>query len=676
MSLPLRQCAYQPFGKVILDFPDHEIADYSRVLDLDSALAKTVYTVNGNRCTREIFASYPDHVIIIQLLSEEPGGLTFTAALNSPHAGAELKRISNDVLALQGRITNTAENSMESRVHFEARIHVRTLRGEVEVTDSKISVKNADTATLILAAASSYINFHDISGDPGKQCKNRLASVKRTSYTTLKKRHIQDHQSLFRRINIDLGHSKTASEETHHRVLKFGETSDPHLAALLFQYGRYLMIASSRPGSQPANLQGIWNDRIKPPWGSKYTANINVEMNYWPAEPANLSECHDPLLDMIEECARTGALTARTFYNCRGWVMHHNTDGWRGTAPINASNHGIWPMAGAWLCQHLWWRYAFSLDLQYLKKRAYPVMKEAALFFIDYLVKDPRNDNGWLISGPSNSPENGGLVMGPTMDHQIIRNLLTNCIKASEILNTDESLRREWNNLRARIAPNQIGKYGQLQEWLEDKDNPDNKHRHVSHLWGLHPGNEITSLKTPELFKAAQKSLQFRGDKGTGWSMGWKVNFWARFLDGDHAYKVLQNLLRLTGSSETEYRGGGIYPNLFDAHPPFQIDGNFGVTSGIAEMLLQSHETTEQGTAIIRLLPALPSAWPDGHIRGLRARGGFDVNIYWKNGKLTSADIQSRAGEHCLVLYSGQKKELNIDKGHTLKLDGRLQSRK
>jgi alpha-L-fucosidase 2 len=659
MSVPIGQRAYQALGDLLIETAGADNpANYKRWLDLDTGIATTEFTAGGVQYRREVFASFPANAILVHLTASKPA--TFTLSLKCAHSECK------DRPSMTGKVAGSA-------IRFEGRLE--TLGGAHS--------EAVTSATFILVAATNFKSYKDVSADPAERNTATLAAIGKKTYETLRAEHIKDHQALFRRVSLDLGTTTAAGLPTDERIAAFSKGNDPALVALLFQYGRYLMIASSRPGGQPANLQGLWNDSNTPAWDSKYTDNINTEMNYWPAEETNLSECQLPLFDALQDLSQSGAITAREHYHARGWVLHHNFDLWRGTAPINASNHGIWQTGGAWLSTHLWEHYLFTGDREFLRLKAYPLMKGAALFFVDTLVKDPKT--GFLITGPSNSPEQGGLVMGPTMDRQIVRSLFGEVIAAAQTLNVDSDLRKQLTDMRKKIAPNQIGKYGQLQEWMEDKDDPKNDHRHVSHLWGVYPGSEITPYGTPDLFQAARRSLIFRGDAATGWSMGWKINLWARFLEGDHAYKILQNLIApASDKTDTTPARAGVFPNLFDAHPPFQIDGNFGATAGITEMLLQSDDPygapasltpVQSGeAAFVNLLPALPSAFPAGKATGLRARGGLDVALSWKDGKLVKATLAARESKPVKVRYAGKETEIQAQAGQTYELGPDLEA--
>jgi alpha-L-fucosidase 2 len=662
MGDPMRQMAFQPCGDLRLEFPGHEDAtDYRRWLDLDSALAVTEYNSGGTLFRRELFASFPDQVIALRVTANQPGRLNSILRLDSAHRSARTTVVDGNTLVLTGTVqTNGAR--------FECRALVTVEGGTLQPDGDVLRVTNANALWVRLIAASNFKNYRDISANPTSRATDALKRLKKRSWADLRAAQKADHETLFGRVSIDLGRTPAATNPTDQRLREFATGNDPALAALVMQYGRYLLIGSSRAGSEPANLQGVWNDSLRPPWDSKYTCNINTEMNYWPAELENLGECAGPLFDAIDQMVESGRKTARAHYGARGWVLHHNFDLWRGTAPINASDHGIWVTGGAWLCQHLWEHYLFTGDRKFLEKRAYPAMKAACEFFQDFLMPDPIT--GFLISGPSNSPEQGGLVMGPTMDHQIIRSLFANTAEAARVLRRDAKFAAELDALRGKIAPNMVGKHGQLQEWLEDKDDPKNQHRHVSHLWGAHPGWDIT-WQEPKFFHAARQSLIYRGDAATGWSMGWKVNLWARFLDGDHAMIILRNLLAPVGP-----RGkGGLYPNLFDAHPPFQIDGNFGASAGIAEMLLQSQVRDRDGNFIVHLLPALPKDWPAGRVSGLRARGAVTVNLDWKDGKLVAAKLRADHGGKFSVRLGEQTRPVELMRGKELILGGDLQAR-
>jgi len=659
MGNPMRQMPYETVGDLRLAFPTNgTIENYRRDLNLDTAVASVSYTASGIHFKREVFCSPVDQVIVMRLTADQPGSVSFNVGLDTPQM-ATVKTAGANELVMDG--VNRPANNVAGALKFQVRVRVLTQGGKLFADKDEISVAQADAATLLIAAATSYKNYHDVSGRPEAIVRKQIVDAGSKSFDRLLEAQVAEHQRLFRRVALDLGETEAMKLPTDERIAHFAGGNDPQLAALYFQFARYLLICSSRPGGQPANLQGLWNESMNPPWGSKYTININTEMNYWPAEPGNLGECVEPLTGLVMDLAQTGARTARVMYGARGWVAHHNSDLWRATAPIDGPQYGLWPMGGAWLLQNLWEHYQFTGDKKYLKE-IYPALEGSARFFLDTLVEEPTHR--WLVTCPSLSPENkhpGGasVCAGPTMDLEIVRDLFSNCIQASEILGRDKKFRQQLAAASTRLAPLQIGGAGQLQEWLEDWDTnaPDIHHRHVSHLYGLFPSSQIDVRATPELAAAAKRSLEIRGDKATGWATAWRLNLWARLHDGEHAYGILEFLLSPART----------YPDLFDAHPPFQIDGNFGGASGIAEMLLQSQNGE------IEFLPALPGAWPNGNVKGLRARGGFEVDVGWKDGRLVSATIQSLAGNRCRLRYGNVTRAVEIKKGSILRLNGQLQ---
>jgi len=678
MAKPMRQAPYQTVGDLVITMAGGDSArEYRRELDLDSATARTEFVLGSVRYAREIFVSPVDQVLVIRLTAQEEKRKDRSASLNlslgfqSPQQSG-VRAEGERQLILSG--VNGEANGIPGALSFEARLEVDTEGGRVTSDKGQLHVSGASVVTLYLSAATSFRRYDDVSGDPAALNRKTLADAVPQGFKSLRRRHLAEHQRLYRRVSLDLGHNPAAEQlPTDERVRQSSSLEDPALAALYFNYGRYLLISSSRPGTQPANLQGIWNDSLNPPWGSKYTININTEMNYWPAESTNLSECAEPLFAMIGDLSRTGALLAKEHYGVGGWVAHHNTDLWRATGPIDGAVYGMWPTGGAWLCTHLWQHYLYTGDRAFLAK-AYPLMRGSAQFFLETLVEDPRH--GWLVTSPSMSPENNhhrsvSTVAGPTMDMGILRDLFDACLASSSILGTDLEFAAKLRIARARLAPFQVGAQGQLQEWLEDWDAfaPEQKHRHVSHLYAFYPGMQLTLRGTPDLAAAVKQTLETRGDLSTGWAIAWRLNLWARLQDGERTHRILKALL---GSERT-------YPNLFDAHPPFQIDGNFGGTAAIAEMLMQSHmplgyaEPTPgvEPAFEIELLPALPKAWPTGRVTGLRARGGFEVDLFWKDCRLVSATVRSERGGRTLLRYGSLLHALTLSPGSSYTWDGR-----
>ena len=665
---------FLPLGSVKLKLGHDDVSDYRRELTLGNALNTTSYIYKGVRYERTVFASQADNAIIVHLKASKKGALSFNVGFETP---LEAKVFPMSVTGkkpylhqIAATIKNVEQEGIKGGLTADCRMEVKA-DGEVKIDDSELEIDDATEATLYIVAATTFVNYQDVSGNPTKKNNLVLGSLRGKSYKKLLKDHIKKYQEQYNRVSLTLT-SHTSTLPTDKRLAAF-DGKDLDMVSLMMQYGRYLLISSSQPGGQPANLQGVWNNKMDAPWDSKYTININAEMNYWPALVGNLAETQQPLFSMIRDLSQTGTKTAKEMYDCPGWVAHHNTDLWRIAGPVDGTTWGMFPTGGAWLTTHIWQHYLFTGDKQFLADN-YDVMKGAADFLLAYMQTYPKdgevkNAAGWLVTVPTVSPEHGPVgkkttvTAGSTMDNQIVFDVLSQVIAAAKILGKDESSIFNLQSSIKKLPPMQIGRYGQLQEWLIDGDDPKDEHRHISHLYGLYPSNQISPYSHPDLFTAAANTLNQRGDMATGWSLGWKINFWARMLDGNHAFRIITNMLNMIPYTTEWGPRGGTYPNLFDAHPPFQIDGNFGGVAGVCEMLMQSSIFNNQCS--IELLPALPKAWSEGSVSGLCARGGYEVSFEWKGGYVCSCSIKARRNGTITLYYNGQQKTVKLKAGQT-----------